>query len=69
MATAYLTGDTFPVRGRLQGAGWRWDASRKAYWKRVSADTTPDDVIRNVRLIGGIRNRGRFAATIEQEDR
>lgn len=62
--TAVLTGDTFPVKGILKANGWKYDADRKAW---TLADDWDDKahVIRRVRSYGGIRNRGNFAATIE----
>ena len=55
--TALLTGDTFMVRAKLQGAGWKWDADRKAYTMAVESDYTEDGVVCQVRAIGGVRNR------------
>lgn len=56
---ALLTGDTFMVRDRLHGAGWRWDDDRRAYTLTVDDDRTPEGVVAQVRAIGGVRNRPR----------
>ena len=61
---AVLTGDTFQVRGILKGKNWKWDADRKVWTKRADW-IDAEEVIRCVRLYAGIRNRGAFAATLE----
>ena len=55
--TAYLTGDTFQVKEALKDAGWRWSQEKKVFEKEVDADATEADVVRGIRMIGGVRNR------------
>lgn len=62
---AILTGDTYEFRGRLKADGWRWDPSRKA-WTKIGEWTDSDHVLRSVRSIGGIRNRGDFSAMVDR---
>ncbi len=64
MKTAYLTGDTYPVREKLKTRGWKWDAEQKA-WTKTADWGDPEDVVNTVRSYGGIRNRGSFSATIK----
>ena len=61
---AVLTGDTFMVRGALKRHGWNWEPVRKA-WTYDSDWSDADQVIRHVRSYAGIRNRGSFAAALE----
>ena len=37
----YITGDTYPIRRAIRGAGCKWDADAKAWWtgKRETAET------------------------------
>lgn len=57
MKTAILTGDTFMVKARIMGAGWKWNAELKGFTKSVDADATESGVVMDVRSIGGVRNR------------
>jgi hypothetical protein len=66
--TAILTGDTFRHKAGLKGDGWKWSPERKAWTREVAEDATPEDVIRDVRLIPGVRNRGGFFVAFAQEN-
>ena len=60
---AILRGDTFQVRSVLKDHKWLWDADDKV-WTKVANWDDEADVIRNVRLYAGIRNRGAFTAEL-----
>lgn len=62
--TAYITGDTFRFRSLLKSASWRWVPERSA-WAKDGDWIDADHAVWTVRRIGGIGNRGEFAATIE----
>lgn len=64
MATAYITGDTYRFRAQLKGAGYTWEPADKAWSMEYDGEITPQQAIRDVRLISGIRNRGEFAAEV-----
>lgn len=61
---ARLTGDTYQIRDVLKRHGWAWDAATKT-WVKAADWEDEADVIRNVRLYGGVRNRGTLTATVE----
>lgn len=54
---ATVTGDTFTVRGKLSGAGWKWNPELKGWQKDVPAVWDAGQVESDIRSIGGIRNR------------
>lgn len=62
--TARLTGDTYRFREILRRHGWRWDHANKC-WSKSADWESAEEVIKTVRLYGGICNRGTFTATIE----
>ena len=59
--TARLLGDTYQIRAVLKDHGWKWNASAKV-WQKAGDWTDEADVVRSVRLYGGVRNRGSFTA-------
>lgn len=61
---AILSGDTFQFREILKRAGWQYDGETKTWRKAVAADSKAEDVLRQVRGLGGIRNRGNLSVTI-----
>lgn len=61
---ATLSGDTFRFRSILRTAGWQYDGETKTWRKPVEAGSTPEDVLRRVRGLGGIRNRGNLSVAI-----
>ena len=54
---ALVTGNTFTVKEKLKGAGWRWVPESKGWTKDVPADWDAGQVETDIRGIGGIRNR------------
>jgi hypothetical protein len=64
---AYLLGKgTYTIRAALKRGGWKWDASRKAWYKDAAWGEDPVEVETWVRLLPGVRNRGSFAVRIEE---
>jgi hypothetical protein len=64
---AYLLGETYTIRAALKAGGWKWDASRKA-WYKDAAWEDPGSVEMWVRLLPGVRNRGSFSVELQPLD-
>lgn len=54
---AVVTGDTFTVKEKLKGAGWKWQPEVKGWAKDVPAEWEAWQVEADIRGIAGIRNR------------
>lgn len=54
---ALVTGNTFTVKDKLKGAGWKWVPEAKGWTKDVPAEWDASQVETDIRGIGGIRNR------------
>lgn len=63
-ATAILSGDTYQFREILKRAGWQFDNTTKTWRKAVASDSQAEDVLRQVRGLGGVRNRGNLEMAI-----
>ena len=64
MKRAYLLGDTYCVRGALKSAGCKWDAQKKAWYMDGEWDDE-SHVMRRVRGLAGVRNRGSFEVELQ----
>jgi len=67
MKRAYLLGDTYCVRGSIKAGGWRWDPGRKAWYMDGEWDDEAH-VMRRVRGLAGVRNRGSFSVELQPLD-
>ena len=64
--TATVTGNTFQVKDKLKGAGWKWVPEAKGWSKQVPASYTEKMTEQSIRDIGGIRNRlGKVTITFD----
>lgn len=61
---AIITGDTYMIRHSLKSGGWVWDDEAKVWTKPTTADADESDVLRGVRMLAGVRNRGNFTVSI-----
>jgi hypothetical protein len=61
---AYLLGDTYCIKGSIKAGGWRWDPGRKAWYMDGEWDDEAH-VMRRVRGLAGVRNRGSFEVELQ----
>jgi hypothetical protein len=61
---AILSGDTYQFREILKRVGWKYDGDAKTWRKAVDATSKAEDVLRQVKGLGGIRNRGNLSVTV-----
>ena len=64
MKRAYLLGGTYCVRGALKAGGWKWDKAKKAWYMDGEWDDEAH-VMRRVRGLAGVRNRGTFSVELQ----
>ena len=64
---AYLLGDTYCIKGSIKAGGWRWDPGRKAWYMDGEWDDEAH-VMRRVRGLAGVRNRGSFEVELQPLD-
>lgn len=64
---AYLVGDTYTIRAALKAGGWKWDASRKA-WYMDGEWASEEHVAMRVHALPGVRNRGSYSVELQSLD-
>ena len=61
---ATITGNTFTVKDKLKGDGWKWVPAVKGWEKSVPAEWSEAQVESDIRSLGGVRNRmGKIAVS------